>query len=441
MSTPFSRRSLLGGAFAGLSMAGLAACGVNNDTAAGDIALSDEDVTLRLTWWGSDARHEATQKVIDAFHQENPKITVKGEFADWTGYWDRLATTFAANDAADVVQMDELYLRTYADRGSLLDLTKTKEFLDTSGIDAVTLAAGQAGGTQYGLPIGKGALSVVTNKTVFDKYGIDLPDDSSWTWEDFAQLSSDIAKASDGDVVGAGALGTEAALITIFARQHGGTLFDDSGKVVLDPDVLAQLWELTLKMAGDGAPSAESSAEQLTATLNQTWLVLGKQAMNFNYNTQISALQAAAKDTEFVLLQLPRSADGSSPGFYYKPSMYWSISSGSEHPAEAAKFVDYLTNSPEAAKIIGTDRGIPANAQTLEAIRSSLDAPSEQAAAFNDKVASLVTDPPALTPAGASDINNLTGRYVQEVLFKRQTPAEAAKKYLEELTSAVDSAS
>jgi multiple sugar transport system substrate-binding protein len=439
MTSPLSRRSLLGGAFAGLSAATLAACGVGGDDA--DVALSNQAVTLRFAWWGADARHELTKQAIDAFQKANPKIKVKGEFADWTGYWDRLATTFAASDAPDIVQMDELYLRTYADRGSLLDLARTKDYLDLSGFQDVTLAAGQAGGTQYALPIGNGALSVVANKSVFEKYGIDLPDDRSWTWEDFANVAAKVTTASKGDVVGAGALGTEAGLITNYARQQGAALFDDNGKVVLPADVLAGLWQITLDMVGKGAPSAESSAEQMTATLDQTWLVLGKQAMNFNYNTQISSLQAAAKDAELVLLELPRSSGGTSPGFYYKPSMYWSIASKTKHPAEAAKFVDFLANSPDAAKILGTDRGIPANAKTLAAIRPSLDPSSEQAAAFNDKVAPLVSDPPALTPAGASDINNLTMRYLQEVLFKRQKPAEAAQKYIDELTSAVESAS
>lgn len=441
MTRPFSRRSFLGGlggTVAGLSVAGLSGCGVSQDQA--DVALSDEDVTLRFTWWGSDSRHEVTQQAIEAFEQANPRITVKGEFADWTGYWDRLATTFAADDAADIVQMDELYLRTYADRGSLMDLTRTSDFLDLSGFDDVTLAAGQSGGTQYALPIGNGAMSVAADLRTLSKYGLELPDDTTWTWDDFADFANRVTEASGGKVVGAGAVGTEAGIITIYARQHGAQLFDDSGQVVLPAEVLAELWTLCRSMAGKGAPSAASSAEQLTSTLDQTWLVLGKQAMNFNYNTQISSLQEASKDGELVLLQLPRSADGSSTGFYYKPSMYWSIAAGSEHPAEAALFVDFLANSPDAAKILGTDRGIPASSEALAAIRPSLDETSELAAAFNDEVADLVSDPPALTPAGASDINNLVQRYLQEMLFDRQTPLEAAQGFVDELTAAVQDA-
>jgi multiple sugar transport system substrate-binding protein len=68
-------------------------------------------VTLRFTWWGSDTRTKLTQQVIDAYQKDHPNVTIKGEFGEWSGYWDKLATTVAANDAPDIIQMDEKYLR------------------------------------------------------------------------------------------------------------------------------------------------------------------------------------------------------------------------------------------------------------------------------------------------------------------------------------------
>ncbi|MDX3106771.1 hypothetical protein ACIBO5_33400 [Nonomuraea angiospora] len=41
--------------------------------------------------------------------------------------------------------------------------------------------------------------------------------------------------------------------------------------------------------------------------------------------------------------------------------MYWSISARSKHPAEAALFVDFLADSQEAADVLLTGRGVPAN--------------------------------------------------------------------------------
>ena len=98
----------------------LTGCGTGSNPAAEETG----PVTIRFTWWGGDARQKATQKVIDAFHAENPNITVVGEYGDWNGYWDKLATQVAANDAPDIIQMDEKYVREYGDRGALLDLKK-----------------------------------------------------------------------------------------------------------------------------------------------------------------------------------------------------------------------------------------------------------------------------------------------------------------------------
>jgi ABC-type glycerol-3-phosphate transport system substrate-binding protein len=90
---------------------GLTACATGSGPAASDeVELSDEDVTLNISWWGGDARVERTQKILDAFEEENPNITVEAEFSDWTGYWDRLATSTAGKNSPDVIQMDELYL-------------------------------------------------------------------------------------------------------------------------------------------------------------------------------------------------------------------------------------------------------------------------------------------------------------------------------------------
>src|SRR5262245_55444800 len=101
MHAGISRRTALRLAFGVGAGAVLTACGTGGDSdASGD--LTKDNITLRFTWWGSDARHKRTQQVIDLFTKAHPNIQVKGEFKDWNGYWDSLATTVAANDAPDI---------------------------------------------------------------------------------------------------------------------------------------------------------------------------------------------------------------------------------------------------------------------------------------------------------------------------------------------------
>ena len=40
---------------------------------------SGETVTLRFSWWGNDARHEKTLKVIEMFQEQHPNIVIEPE--------------------------------------------------------------------------------------------------------------------------------------------------------------------------------------------------------------------------------------------------------------------------------------------------------------------------------------------------------------------------
>src|SRR5690606_12574993 len=140
---------------AGALAVGLAGCGTGGN--AGDAELSDEPVTLRMYWWGGDNRHERTQQAIDLFEDKYPNITVEPEFADWTGYWEKLATSTAGKNMPDVIQMDQLYLASYADRGTLVDLTDYD--IGTDGMEESVLGMGGSDGGLYAIPISTSAMS------------------------------------------------------------------------------------------------------------------------------------------------------------------------------------------------------------------------------------------------------------------------------------------
>ncbi len=109
--------------------------------------------------------------MIDAYQKDHPNVKIKGEFGEWSGYWDKLATTVAANDAPDIIQMDEKYLREYADRGALLDLKKA-DGLDTGKFEPDTLGAGEFDGGLYGLNAGINAFTIIANPAVFKAAGV-----------------------------------------------------------------------------------------------------------------------------------------------------------------------------------------------------------------------------------------------------------------------------
>lgn len=401
-------------------------------------AQPDEgQVELRVTWWGGDARLERTQQAIDAFHEQHPNITVQGEFSDWGGYWDRLATSTAGDSSPDVIQMDELYLASYADRGSLVDLESLQE-LDTSALDPAVLGLGRSQGTLYGIPISTTAFGLFVNEDLLGELGLELPDDTSWTWEEFGQFALEVSEAGGGEVVGTSPMSNGYSL-QLWARQHGEALFTD-GDVSLSADTLTGYFQQALDLTESGAAaSASRQAESQGVPIDQTDLATGRQALAFSQITQISAY-AASDDLNLSTALIP-SPDGDQSYSYLKPGMYWAISSQSDNPEAAATFVDFMINSEEAGAILGTERGIPANADVRDAIGNTLTENETKAADFVARVEEDLGEAPEITPNGASDLDNLIMRYLNEVIFETLTPREAAEGFIDDLQSAIDSAS
>jgi multiple sugar transport system substrate-binding protein len=414
----------------------LSACGVSPSSGQSN-ELSDGPVTLRIGWWGGDNRHNRTQQAIDLFEQEHPNITVKPEFSDWTGYWDKLATSTSGGNAPDVIQMDQLYLASYAARGSLADLGSLSQ-LDTSNLDETVLGTGRWDGTLYAMPISTTSYALMVNTDLVKSLGTPLPDTSTWTWKDYQDWARGVTDTSGGAVRGTGVLGNEYSL-QLFARQQGDQLFS-TDDITITPETLADYFQMALDWTKSGAaPDPSVIAENLSLALDQGDFARGKTPTAFNTSSLITAYTAAS-GANIELEPLP-TPDGNAGNWdYFKPGMYWSVSSRSEHPAEAALLVDFLVNDTDAAKVLGTERGIPANPDVIDVLAPTLTPEETKAVAFAKQRAPMVGDAPAIVPNGASDIETVLRRYEQDVLFGRQTPQDAAKAMIAEVKSAIAAA-
>jgi multiple sugar transport system substrate-binding protein len=190
---------------------------------------ADGKVELRFSWWGGDKRAQLTQAAIAAFEAENPNIKIKPEFGDWSGYWDKLATQMAANDAPDIIQMDEKYITEYSSRGALLDLSKYD--IDTSKLDEAALNAGKGPKGLTGIAAGINAATILANPAVFKAAGVALPDDKTWTWEDFGRIAAEVTAKSPTGTYGAAAYGTDESSLGVWLRQNGRSLYTSDGKL------------------------------------------------------------------------------------------------------------------------------------------------------------------------------------------------------------------
>lgn len=71
-----SRRTFLNVMGAAGEAGALAACGGSSSgsSVAGAAAAAGGDVTIRITWWGGQSRHEYTQQLLDKYTELNPSV-------------------------------------------------------------------------------------------------------------------------------------------------------------------------------------------------------------------------------------------------------------------------------------------------------------------------------------------------------------------------------
>lgn len=400
-------------------------------------ASTTEKITLRFSWWGNDARTAATKKVIDLFEKEHPNITIEPSFTDFGSYWDKLATETAAKDAPDIIQMDEKYLATYGSQGALADLRTQRTPVDTSDIPKKSLSTGEVEGTLYGVPVAMNSYAVVVNPAILKKAGVTMPDDETWTWNDLATLAKKVSTAGAGEYYGLQTLGFNDGDLISWARQHGDKLYDDTGKLAISEKTVTAWWTYLKGLTDSGAtPPASASIEKQNAGLSSSFAATNKAAFSVWWNNQLTALSQAS-GSGLELLRLPTANGKAGKSAYEKASMYWSISSHSDHPAEAAQFVDFLVNSTQAADAMLTERGVPANETVRAEITPKLTPTDKAASDFLTLVAPRVGAPPAITPPGGSTIQILLMNNTQQVLFGTATPAQAAKSFIKDMKAAL----
>src|SRR5918992_664002 len=186
-----NRRQFLigaGGLAAAATTGGLAACapGSGGDGGGGGEAGA---TTLALAWWGNPTRNKNTEAMIDAYMKANPNVKIEPQPGEGSSYWDKLATQTAGGKAPDIIQMDMNFIAEYGTRGALLDLKD----VDVSKFVEGTVDSGRINDTLVGINAGINSALFFANPQVFEKAKMDLPDDTTWTWDQLIEVGAEAA--------------------------------------------------------------------------------------------------------------------------------------------------------------------------------------------------------------------------------------------------------
>ena len=149
-------------------------------------------VTIRVSTWDSGTNGLKPYEVGKAaFEKTHPGITVDfesiappvGQALSW--YIARVLTEIAAGNGPDVILVPDDQARNFAHSGQLIDLAPTlkKYNVQISQFYPNVWNLGNLSGTTYYVPKDWADLSLMYNKTLFQKAGVPFPK-AGWTWDD-----------------------------------------------------------------------------------------------------------------------------------------------------------------------------------------------------------------------------------------------------------------
>jgi len=386
--------------------------------------------SLRLTFWGGQARADRTYGVTDLYKAANG-TDVEGEFLAWNDYWPKLATQTAGGNAPDVLQMDYRYIVEYAKRNAIAPLD---EFIGTAlkldGFDEDQLEGGKVDGKLYGISLGANSVAMIINTAAFEEAGIEVPT-NAWTLDDLMAIGEAFKTANIRGGMKAIMDGSYSEpMLDNWLRQRGKALYTAEGKLGFDEADAVEWYTMWASLREAGVcVSAEDQALD-TGPLETTMLVLGKAAMIPSNSNQLVAFQAIVQD-KLGMVGYPRIAAGVGGGHYRKPSMFFSVAGSSANKEAAAEFLNFFISDPEAAKILGVERGIPCLAATRDVVAPTLDEQSQIALNFVANLGDLLGPLPPSPPAAAGEISESLLRTLgQEVGFGAKGPEQAGAELI-----------
>lgn len=323
--------------------------------------ISEPSVSITYSWWGNDDRNAYTLEGIDAFENEqNGRVDVECKYSSWSGYENRMHIFMKSKNTPDVMLINYSWLDEYsADGTGFYDLYEVSDRVKLDNYTEDELAFGVKNGKLNAVPISFNTSIFYFNKTIYDKYHLNIPT----TWDELFHAAE--VMGSD-DVYPLGVTEKQAFLLVVayYVQTTGKDLTDASGNLTVTRedieamlDFYARLINEKVIMPVDSFTRNSFSTGAAAGTL--AWISDGG-----NY-----CEPAADAGYEVVIGDYICEPDAKKFGWYVKPATMYAISATTEHPEEAAELLNYLLNSREMTILQDTEKGIPIS----DAARKVLD--------------------------------------------------------------------
>ena len=407
-----------------LSLLVLTACNRNGgDAGAADFDpdvdfRADVPAALRMSWWGSDARHEGIIAAVRHFMSENPHITVEYAPGGWDGYHHSLTIQLFAGDAPDLFSFGAGYRVLYGIGGHLIDyadymhlfpfLEERRAILETSVYTV--------GGRIIGVPAGIDAQILAFSKTLFDRAGVPHPTDDMAA-QDLLDLVEEAALALGPGYFWNGGWywGPGWESLGAMGQPPDWVDFTDietqPPTLNLDMDIHRRTWARVEQMWDNGT-LPRAGDEEVGFAVGNTLM----------YYTRTPRATSEATEHELGFVVPARRWAAGDPVYAGMPGpgLFWGVSSTSDHILQALFLLEFIQTNPTAVEHIGFLVGQPTNPGSLAHLMTTLEPGSYEyihldiARRFREDVDMYIDRP---TFAGAPEATQAFEQVFEEFIF------------------------
>lgn len=401
-----SRRNFITAITTGVAATALlSACGNSGDSGAGTV---EEPTVINYTWWGNEDRAERSNKAIALFNEQNPTIKVVGTFTDWAGYWQKRSTEAAGGGLPDVMQWDLSYLRDYAQRNQLLDLGAAG--VDLSGFEKTLLPSGKVSDKQFAVPTGTNAFAIYYDPAKLKEIGVAEPT-GNWSYAEYKKFLQDAGQASSGKYFGSSDYTGVWWQFNIWLRQNKIEAFTADGKLGFTKADLKKWWGSVSELRGT---PAMISPDKVTQLLPKSPFGANATVSEPTWDNFMGGYLGDSGAAELKMVAVP-SDDPENLGLFLKPAMLMVASAKTKNAAAAAKFIDFMVNSPEVGEIFKTTRGVPAS--KVQRDGTTFEGVDAQVVAYEDSISKYLSDAPEPPIVGFGTLESEFLRIQEELNF------------------------
>ena len=315
--------------------------------------------SVTLTYWYTEASAEqpVILQLIQQFQQQNPNIKINAQFKPFDQAQTAFVTAAQAGKAPDILRSDVGWVTQFASQRYLLNIDSMVPQSDLSDYLSAPLSYDKYNGHLYGLPQVTDFLALLYNKAELAKVGITTP---PATMSDFEAAAMKIvqSKAAKYGFETAGA----SYFVLPFLWAFGGGMIDPQNNIQVSNSgsVAGLTFLLKLQNTDKVMPAKVDFSNGYNNMVND--LKSGQTAMIFDGPWEVSNILTGSAFTgnasNLGIAAIPTGTSGDQPRSPVGGQSYV-IYAGSAHPAEAYKFISFMSSTASQVAIAKANHTLP----------------------------------------------------------------------------------